>query len=337
MLFCHPARRGCAWDVWISCCSLGVALDWRLTMKRWKPSLLYLLTLPERLLRAMAAALGGVVFVLADLIVPRFIQRTTIYYLLLGGGMRYAVERLAGIPGEQIGTDALPALPEQYQRRKLVGTAIEAAGLLTFGFSPLWVFAIAGDAAAGSKVFLHRLESHLKEQGAIREDAEIDDLTDLLDALQAAARAMTTVLDTPPLSRKELEQISRRLRHSYSEVFSETRDLAERLDGIWQRMKKLDESRDVDIERLDILMASRVAARLERSRAMVGAMRMTGSELFGEEILEGYRQTLEQAAEWGWGRYLLSAYLPFWQAAHGQFAVDSQTWTGNLLRRRDKG
>lgn len=302
-------------------------------MIRWKNAVLHLITTPERLLRAFAAVLGGLIFVIADLLVPRAVQRTTMYYLLLGGGMRYAVERLAGMSREEIGTAALRDLPERYQQRKFVGTAIEAAGLLTVGFSPLWVFALAGDAAAGSKVFLQRLERHLKEQGAIRAEAEVEDLTDLLDAIQEAAQVMTTILDTPPVSRRDLEQISARLRRSYGEVFSGTRNLAERLERLWQRMEKLDQSQQVDIERLEMLMASRVAVRFERGRAAVGAVRMTGSELFGEQILEGYRETLEQAAEWGWGPYLIGAYQPFWEAARYQFSDQAYTLTGEWLGR----
>lgn len=306
-------------------------------MKSVSRALLYVLTFPERLLRALAAGVGGVVFVLADVLVPRAIQRTTIYYLLLGGGMRFAVERLAGMPRDELGTEELPPLPGQYQRRKLVGTAIEAAGLLTVGFSPLWVFAIAADAASGSKVFLHRLEHHLKQQGAIRQDARVDDLTDLLDALQEAARAMTSVLDTPPLSRKDLALISARLRSSYAEVFSETRNLSDRLDRLWERMKKWDDSRGVNMGRLDTMMASNAAERLRRGRAAVGAVGMTGRELFGEEILEGYRQTLEHASKWGWGQYLLSAYRPFWESAKAQFSAEAYTSIGELLSAGRRG
>jgi hypothetical protein len=306
-------------------------MDGGASVKSISRAFLYLLTTPERLLRALAAGIGGVVFVLAEVLIPRAIQHTTIYYLLLGGGMRYAVERLAGMQAGELGTDDLPPLPGQYQRRKLVGTAIEAAGLLTVGFSPLWVFAIAADAAAGSKVFLHRLEHHLKQQGAIRQDVEVDDLTDLLDALQDAARAMTSVLDTPPLSRKDLALISERLRSSYREVFSETRNLTGRLERIWERMKGLDEARSVDIGRLDTMMASDVAKRLRRGRAAVGAVGMTGRELFGEEILEGYRQTLEQASRWGWSQYFISAYRPFWDAAKAQFSFEAYTSIGEWL------
>lgn len=299
--------------------------------KSFKQAGIYVLTFPERLLRALAALLGGLIFSLADLLIPSAIQRTTIYYLLLGGGMRYAVERLAGIPSEQVGTETLPPLPERYQRRKLAGTAIEAAGLLTVGFSPLWVFAIAGDAAAGSKVFLRRLEQHLKQQGVIREDAEVDDLTDLLTALQNAARAMTNVLDTPPLSRAELEEIAARLRSSYAAIFPDGRQMADKFDQLWERMKRLNERRGVDMRHLETLMASRVTERARRARAAVGAVGLTGRELFGEQILEGYRQTLEQAARWGWRQYLVGIYWPFWKAAGDQFSPEAYTLIGDWL------
>ena len=107
-------------------------------IKRW---LVYILSLPERLLRALASVVGGTALVLLETLVPTGFKGMTIYRILIGDGLRFLVERIAGIPSL-----GLPVLPADYQRRKFIGSAIEGLGLITVQFSPLWVFAIAADA-----------------------------------------------------------------------------------------------------------------------------------------------------------------------------------------------
>ena len=118
-------------------------------IKRW---LVYILSLPERLLRALASVVGGTALVLLETLVPTGFKGMTIYRILIGDGLRFLVERIAGIPSL-----GLPVLPADYQRRKFIGSAIEGLGLIAVQFSPLWVFAIAADAASGSQIFLRRL------------------------------------------------------------------------------------------------------------------------------------------------------------------------------------
>lgn len=49
---------------------------------------------------------------------------------------RFVIEQLAGIERERLEDTA--ELAKDYVQRKMAGTALEAAGLLTIGFSPLW-------------------------------------------------------------------------------------------------------------------------------------------------------------------------------------------------------
>ena len=86
-------------------------------------------------------------------------------------------------------------------------------------FSPLWVFAIAGDAAGGSKVFLNRLVEHLKENEIIPQEAKATELVDVLEAIQVASSKSATSIDTPPLSRKKLTELADEMKGSYMRVF----------------------------------------------------------------------------------------------------------------------
>ena len=48
--------------------------------------------------------------------------------------------------------------------------------------------AIAGDAAAGGTTFLNRLVDQLKQNGVLERDANVSNLTDVLEAMQETSR-----------------------------------------------------------------------------------------------------------------------------------------------------
>ena len=139
--------------------------------------LMYTLSLPERTIRSLAALAGGTTTLLTEILFPEFLRNTTIYNVSFGMMQRFIVERVAGIESET--NENQINLDDDYVQRKMAGTALEAAGLLAMRFSPLWVFAIAGDVAGGSKVFLKRLVKHLKENNIIAQEAEASELVDV--------------------------------------------------------------------------------------------------------------------------------------------------------------
>jgi hypothetical protein len=199
--------------------------------------LMYALSLPERTIRSLAALAGGTGTLLADTLFPKSFRGTITYKVTIGMMQQFIVERVAGMKNE-IGEDQAK-LDNNYVQRKMAGTALEAAGLLTMGSSPLWVLAIVGDAAGGSKVFLNRLVKYLKENGVVTEKTRATDLVDLLEAVQEASSKSATTIDTPPLSREELSKLADEMKVSYSRVFISTTNLIPRLDAIWKNMEQL--------------------------------------------------------------------------------------------------
>ncbi|MCK5923640.1 MAG: hypothetical protein KAG66_22090, partial [Methylococcales bacterium] len=107
----------------------------------------YILSMPERTLRSLAALVGGGSSLLTETLLPDSLRGTTIYTVTVGMLQRFVVEQVYGMDGET--PDGQAALSDDYVQRKMAGTALETAGLLTMGFSPLWVLAIAGDVAGG--------------------------------------------------------------------------------------------------------------------------------------------------------------------------------------------
>jgi len=292
---------------------------------------MFLFSMPERLLRAATGIVGGAVLSLIDVLLPDALRKTTIYRILFGDTLRFAVERVAGVPPLSTGGEA--PLPQDFQARKLAGTAIESLGMLAVQFSPLWVFAIAGDAAAGSKLFLHRLEGHLKQEGVIEPTVEVGGLADLLDALQQASRATATTIDTPPLSRHELERMSSELKEAYRKLFKGSLNLVPRIDQLWSRMQLASAESGVSLQQIAGYMARSSRGLITKGRRTMKALGRTGTDLAGEQILSGYQRTLDELTSGGPRAFLQVRFAPYLQAARRQFKPETQSWTEMLIGR----
>jgi len=298
-----------------------------------RANLRYVLSLPERTLRSLAAVAGGTSLLLTDALFPDALRGTTMYRVFVGDTQRFVIDKVAQVQREGRG-DGTP-VSDDYVRRKMVGNALEAAGLLAMHFSPLWVFAIAGDAAAGSRVFLHRLVGHLKQNGVIPPEADPTDLVDLLDAIQAASRRSAVAINTPPLSRAELATLARELTASYGAMFATSRRLLPEFETLWARMERLARRENVSLAQLGGIMTVDVARWGKRGIGAVLAVGTTGSALFGEKILASYAETLDQVAEQGVSHYLSYNLRPFLKAAAAHFDPDRLTWTEARLRGRE--
>src|SRR5436853_3537542 len=111
----------------------------------------YMLSLPERTMRSLAAIAGGTTNFLAETLFPDAVRDSTLYKVVIGDMQKFLTQRIAQVPGDAAAASVGADSPE-FVQRKVVGSALETAGLFAMHLSPLWVFALAGDAAAGSNV-----------------------------------------------------------------------------------------------------------------------------------------------------------------------------------------
>lgn len=299
-------------------------------------SLGYLLSLPERSVRSLAAVAGGTTSLLTDTLFPETLRGTTLYRIFVGDAQQFIIQKVAQVQQAQAGETSDEAGGNDYVQRKMIGGALETAGLFAMHFSPLWVFAIAGDAAAGGNVFLDRLTNRLKGNGVIPLDTKITGLTDLLAAIEDTSRRSATAVDTPPLSREELSKLADDMMAGYGQVFSSATNLLPRMESLWQQMEKVADRQNVSIERLSGILTMDVAAWGRKGIGAVLAVGQTSTELFGEKILDSYARTLDTVAEEGVGSYLANRMGPFLQAATGHFSPGRKTWTESLLGLGDK-
>ncbi|MEM7348683.1 MAG: hypothetical protein AAF485_31015 [Chloroflexota bacterium] len=295
--------------------------------------LTYTLSLPERTVRSLAAILGGISVLLTDTLFPEALRDTTSYTIFVGNFQNFIVEKIAQIEKEREEETGTIQVTDDFLQRKLVGSILETAGLLTIKFSPTWVFAIAGDVVGGSKIFLNRLVAQLKENHVISEEAHITNLTDLLEALQDASRTGASLIDTPPLSRTQLNELVNELTDSYHDLFDKTSNLLPRFESLWDQMQTFSIKEHIAFERLVGMMTLDVAGLAQKGVGSTIALGETSGILVGDTILESYAKTLDAIENEG-EDYITKRLDPFIDKAFDHFSPTFASSTETLLGRR---
>lgn len=302
----------------------------------------YLISLPERGLRSLSAFLSGVGYLLTDTLLPGTFRETAFYRAFVGNIQRFIATHVGDVPLDDQPLLSLSGgeIGEDFIQRKMVGNTLEVAGILAMRASPIWVFALATDAVAGGAIFAERLTEHLRRNGVIAEEATTHDLTELLQAAEQALRTTAAPIDTPPLSRTDLAQMTDELRSSYGYLIQKGGQMMPEFESIWQRMLNLAQKENISIEQLSGIMTidalqNNLSAFGKSSVDVTQAVGDTSAELFSEKILDSYRQTLDKIAEQGAARYVGTTLRPFLTTAAGHFHPKRSTWTERWLARKE--
>ncbi len=292
----------------------------------------YVLSLPERTLRSLAAVTGGATSLLTETLFPESMRETTLYRFFIGDAQRYLVERVAQVQTEAGGA-VVDSTDPSYVQRKMLGGALETAGLLAMHLSPLWVFALASDVAGGGGVALARLTERLKRNGVIPKHTEIRGVSDLLVAIQEASRQSASAVDTPPLSREELKRLGDDMTARYRELFSKVRGVMPKMEDIWHRMQEVAKRENISLERLGGILSVDVANWAKKGFGTILSVGQTGNDLFGEQVLDSYSRTLDEISREGAGKYVSGRLRPFIRKAADHFDPGHKTWTEAFLER----
>jgi aconitate hydratase len=167
----------------------------------------FLLSLPERIVRAVAAAGGGAVHETAQLVLPRLVRSSRLYEATAKNLLRITVELVGGVarPTDTVAGE-FEQSPKKLAIRKTGGNVIELGSIFAFGFSPLWLLAAAADVTHGTRVYLDALVSELKSAGILAHELELGSVDDLLAALEGASGTTARLIDIPPLEVESLKQ-----------------------------------------------------------------------------------------------------------------------------------
>ena len=273
----------------------------------------YVVSLPERTLRSLAAILGGTAHETATLVLPRFARRSRLYEATAKNLLRVLVEGVGAVEGAATAEQgAAPA--RELVKRKTAGNIIEYGSIAAFGFSPLWLLAGASDVLHGSRVYLNVLVDELKDAGVLAPDAQATTVDDLLRSLEGGTGTTARLIDIPPL---ELEALRGAL--------SELRSHAETLPG------------PAELEAVyDALQ--RTAARerrplLEVSTGVGLAFLNSARKVGRAHVVEPYAEDWQPVRREGFGAYARRVAGPYRRAVTEHFDAERPTYTERALGR----
>jgi hypothetical protein len=271
----------------------------------------FLASLPERLVRSVAALVGGAVHETAEVVLPRFARRSRLYEATAKNLLRIAIELVGDVPREQPHgePDAGDLL-----KRKTAGNVVELGSIAAFGFSPLWLLAAASDVSRGSRIYLDALVAELKRAGVVSEGAELRTVEDVLASLEGASGTTARLVDLPPLELAQLRASLSELRSSAGELPT-PRELASLYDGL-----------------------QRLAARerrplLEVSAGMGLAFLVSARNVGRDHLVVPYREDWKPLKEEGFAAYARRVARPYGGAMAGHFDRERETWTERALTR----
>jgi hypothetical protein len=277
--------------------------------------LAHLLSYPERVVRALAAALGGTAHETFELLLPRIARRSRLYEATAKNLLRILVEGVGGVERPAPPAPDLSAPPaRELAMRKGAGNIVEFGSIAAFGFSPLWLIAGVADLSRGSRVYLQALTEELKAAKVISEDVEVQSVDELLGVLEGSSGRTARLIDIPPLEIAEL-------RRSLRELRDETDDLPSgpELAAVYESLRRTAAAEDRSL--------------LEVSQG-VGLAFLTSARKVGRtHLVTPYREDLKPVRHEGFANYARRVSRPYAAAVMAHFDPERRTYTQRLLDR----
>ena len=272
-----------------------------------------LASLPERLLRALAALLGGTVHETATLAVPRFVRRSRLYEATAKNMLRITVELVGGVRGSSTVDPEGPGAGS-LATRKTAGNAVELGSIAAVGFSPLWLLAAASDVAHGSRVYLDALVAELKAAGVLARETEVEGVDGLLGMLEGTSGGAARLIDIPPLALADLRASLGELRAAAGELPSRE-ELARTFAGL--RAEAARERRSL----------------LEVSSGMAIAFALSARSVGRDHVAVPYRDDWAPLRDEGFAAYAARVAGPYREAVGRHFDPAAPTLTERALER----
>ena len=270
----------------------------------------YVVSLPERTMRAAIALVGGAVYETSNVALPRALRESKLYQVTIDRLLRILIEWVGDV--RDVYQDEVTSVQE-LAARKFAGNVLEIASIFTVGFSPLWLLAAASDVMGGSKAYLRALVNELEAAGHLPQDTDVASYEELLSRLETGSGVLADAIDIPPMSLQEA-------RASFDALRRQASDLppAEDLATLFQEMQAT---------------ARREGRSLADVSAALGlAAAKAGLEMGNVHIFDFYRDALGAIREEGLLRFLRRVATPYVSRAGRHFDPNVTTYTDRLLR-----
>jgi hypothetical protein len=272
----------------------------------------YLLSLPERAVRSLAAILGGTVYETAQLVVPRLVRRSRIYEATAKNLLRVVIELVGRV--EDAASVEAEATAGQLAVRKGMGNVVELGSIVAFGFSPLWLLAGASDIVHGSRVYLDALVVELKRAGVVDQDVDVGSVDELLGVIERGSGRTAMLIDIPPVELEELRASLAELRAERNALPSPD-ELAAAFAGL---------RRTAEAEKRSLL---------EVSSGVGLAFLVSARDVSRTHLVVPYDEDLQPLRNEGFAAYSRRVSEPYRKAVAAHFDPERPTWTERIAGR----
>ena len=193
----------------------------------------YLLSLPERLARSVLGLGAGVAREVGEVALPDAVRGSRLYQNLVDTTLRFLIEQVGEVEGAYPHDEALA---DDFLKRRTVGNAIEALGIVSFRASPVWILAALSDVCGAGRQIIPEIAGALKEQGLLDRETQFTTVDQMLDGLERTSARLASTMNTPPLDvaslRDEWEALKTEARGLQPQLPSQ-----EAVIGVWSRLR----------------------------------------------------------------------------------------------------
>ena len=278
----------------------------------------FLLSLPERAVRSVAALLGGLVHETFALALPRVVRQSRLYEATAKNLLRVTIELVGGVDARTPTESEYEPDPGRLAVRKGVGNAVELGSIAAFGFSPLWILAAAADVTRGSRIYLDAYVAELIRVGALPAGSSPGSATDLLSALERVSGTTARLVDIPPLELRALRQSLADIRRDAASLPGPD-ELARLYAGLLEAARR---------ERTSVLEVS-----VGLGLAFFNSARHVGRQ----HLLDPYREDLRPVRDEGLAAYARRVSRPYAEAVARHFDTEQPSLTERGLDRVRRG
>jgi hypothetical protein len=292
----------------------------------------YLLSVPERVLRAAVGLGAGMAREVGELALPESVRRSQLYQNIVDSTLRFLIEQVGGV--EALSSDA-GSIPDDFLARRTAGNVVEALGIAAFRASPVWVLAALADVCGTGRVLIPEISDALKAQGLLEKDAQFTSVDEMLDGLERTSTRLAATINTPPLDVAALRQDWIGIREAARSLQPASLPSRDAIAGVWNQLKAESARQNRSVFETSSMMALSAArsvpdgVRWLSASALVGATR-TG-QVFAAALLDHYRQTLNEIRATGYVAYAHQQLRPYLTAAVNQFSPKRRSLTERLL------
>jgi len=303
-----------------------------------RPFSQYLLSVPERVLRSLAALAAGLVRAAGDLILPKGIRRTKLYNTMVETTLRFLIEQVGQADNVYPADGRMAA---SFLLQRALGDGIDIAGVVAFHASPVWVLAALADISGAGRQLLDEIAANLKAEGLLDPNTSFENVDQVLDGLERTAGQLASSIRFPPVDIEALRTEWTALKEAVRTIPPRSLPSPDVLRGQWEDLKGEAAGQHRTVFELSSLMAlATVRAVPENlmwlSRCARTATLRTG-QFFAEGLLDHYRSTLREIREIGYLAYWRREFDPYLRAVAKQFSSSHQSLTERLLLRPPRG